>query len=559
MKNLQKGFVTPLLIIMGLLIIGGLAYFFLNKNITSKNIGNTQSELSNIVATTTNTFSTSDHGNMLTGKEIYIFVDDSTYNSLQQKINRLASDINSDIGAKVIIQHSNYSSPLEIRDILKQSYNHKTLAGSILIGSIPTFLRAGGLYTDWFYQDLDDDCSIASDGTFSFDCNSLTSVSKRDVFTGRITPPKNATNSVALIEKYLDKDHAYRQGEIVFPKKMLLYPSVSILERNNRKLIAKNPLSVNIAYSIDSQSRYTSQDVDVITETDYVKQKQEYLSKLKNNRYETAIVDIHGSQDGQFPSQNYDESKITSSDISQAAPNIFYVALLSCDNGAFKSPNYLAGEFLFNGDTLLVTANTEEASINGFLEDPPLWPVFFQPLSFLNSSLPLGQMFIHDSSFLITQVFGDPTLRIQGNSSIPQLNISDDSVDFGTITKGLKTKTVSITNISNSDVKILDLSHWQFTIDGKSMSDLSLSDPIELASGSSFMGFEMKFNIVGEPPYNTIILKPKQELNLSIQFISPVYSSNGLTVKGNYLGTYSLFTSDPTKPYIDLDLKVNQR
>lgn len=541
---------------MSLLTIGGFAYIyvFLSKNATLKNTDVAQNKLSNVATTTTSTSSRSDPVSKLNEKEIYIFVDDLTYNSLSQKINRLASDIKSDIGTKVFIQHNTFSGPLEIRNILKKSYGQNKLAGSILIGSIPTFKRADGFYSDWFYQDLDDDCPISSEGIFSdtLSCNSLNSVSKRDVFTGRITPPVNATNGITLIEKYLDKDHAYRQGGITFPKRMLLNPSASILERNNRKSVAKNPLSVNVTSSINSQSRYASQDVDVITETDYVKQKQEYLAKLKNNRYETAIVNIHGSADSQFPSQNYDESQITSSDISQTVPSIFYVAFLSCSNGAFKSPNYLAGEFLFNGDTLLVTANTQETFIGGFLEDSPIQPVFFQPLSFLNSSLPLGQMFIHDQSLFITQIFGDPTLRIRGNSASPQLKISDNAVDFGTTTKELITKTISITNIGNFDAKIMNLPSWGLAIDGKSPYDPS--HPIGVAPSRNFIGF----NIVGKNPYDSITLKPKQKMDLSIQFSAPVYRSNGRIVGGKYLETYSLSTSDPTQPFIDLSLEAQQ-
>ena len=309
----------------------------------------------------------------------------------------------------------------------------------------------------------------------------------------------------SLIEKYLDKDHSYRLGNITFPKKLLVYPSVQILERNNGKSNAKNSLPVNVASSIDSQSRYAQQNVDTIYETDYQKQRLEYLTKLKNNRYETAIVDIHGAPDGQFPSQNYDASEITSKDVSGSVPNILYVALLSCSNGAFKSPNYLAGEFLFNGDTLLVTANSEETFIGGFLEDPPLQPVFFQPLSFLNSSVPIGQMFIHDQSEYVTQIFGDPTLRIRGNSSVSQLKVSDDSVDFGIITKELKTKTISITNISSSNAKIISLPFWGFTINAKT--PFNPSNPVQVVSGRNFMGF----NIVGKNPYDLLLLSQNKK------------------------------------------------
>lgn len=489
-------------------------------------------------------------------KSVYIFADETTYNGLTEKINRLASDIQSDLKIKVVVQHDNYSNPLQIRKILKQSYDSNMLAGSVLIGSIPTFKRTSdGFYTDWFYQSFDNDtaCPISSDGTFpdSNLCNSFNSVSVRNVFTGRITSP-DATNSLSLIGKYLDKNHAYRQGIITFPKKMLLYPSSNILIRNGVNGF-KNSLIDNVNYSVNSQSRYKQQDVDLISEIDYVKQKQTYLTKLKNNRYETAIIDIHGSSDGQFPSQNYDESQITSTDIITAAPNILYVDLLSCSNGAFQSPNYIAGDFLFNGDTLLVTANSKEAAIAGFLNDAPIQPVFFQVLSFFNSSLPLGKLFTHDTSLFITQTFGDPTLRIQGNSSSSKLKISNSNIDFGSITKKLKTKTVSITNTSTQDVKISNFPNLGFTINSKTPYDFS--NPIQIISSRNFMGFVL----VGKNPFELITLKPKQKITLSFQFSPATYRSNSRIVTGKYMDTYPLFTSDPTQPFIDLNLQATQK
>ena len=493
----------------------------------------------------------------LLNKEIYIFVDSTTYNALSSKINRLATDIKTDLGSKVIIRSGNYSSPMEIRSILKQAYENKILAGSVLIGSIPTFERNDGFYTDWFYQELDDSCTISAEGIFSLSCNRFDSVSKRDVFTGRIMPPVNATNTIALIEKYLDKNHAYRQGRIIFPKKMLLYPSVSILERNRGKSSSKNSLLENINFSINSQFRYSLDDVDVITETDYLKQKQNYLSKLKDNRYETALINIHGSENSQFPSQKYDESQIFSTDINEVTPNIFYIALLSCSNGAFKSPDYLAGKFLFNGDTLLVTAHSQITAIGSFLEDPPVSPIFFQRLSFLNSSVPLGQMFINDSSLFITQVFGDPTLAIRGNSIIPQLEISSKDIDFGSMidqeTNQLSNKIFSVKNVSNSVAKILVLPSWGIVLEKEYFFDPS--NPVTVVPGRNYLGF----NISDINPYDVIDIQPKQKVDFNFSFSPAMRSNDGNIIGGNYSDTYSLITTDPTQPIIDINLKAFQK
>ncbi len=491
------------------------------------------------------------------GKEIYIFTDDTTFNALSEKINQLSADITSDLGVKVIINHENYSSPIPIRNVLKQSFQNNTLLGSILIGNIPTFNRKDGFYTDWFYQDLSDNCPIDNNGVFasSTDCGVLSSFSKRNVFEGRITPPTTATNSnnTDLIGTYLDKDHAYRTGGITFPKKMLLYPSVNILQEKNGSPNFKNPISTNVTSSVASQSRYTLQDVDTIYEKDPKKQSQNYLTNLKNNRYETALIYVHGSTDGEFPTGNTDGSEITAYDIINTKPNIFYVNLLSCSNGAFKSPYYLAGEFLFNGDTLLVSAQSQEANIPNFLYDPPLVPMFFQPLSFLNSSAPLGELFKHDSSLYITQYFGDPTLRMINNISInpPQLQIESTSIDFGKTSSEVKAKTISIKNISQSDISILMPPDWGTTINNKPLYDYHSS----VLKGKDFQGFIL--DKTKDSSYKTITIPAGQNTTFSFVF-SPSVDTSGKIINGKYFDTFSFLTSDPKNPFIDINLTAEQ-
>jgi hypothetical protein len=505
MKDKQKGFVLPLVIvIITLLVIGGGIYVYKAQQTstsTSQNpytlpIGD-NTEVEKIVQKQKSsnndqnnkeeqTVSTVANQNLLSinpsykDKKVYIFVDSTTYNSLEGKIGRLSTDIKSDLGVDVIVRHDDYSNPVQIRNILKQEYNRGVLLSSILIGNIPTFSRNDGFYTDWFYSALNDTCPISANGVFSssLECNTLDSLTNRKVFSGRITPPVGGQSGITMVEKYLDKNHAFRLGQISFPKKLLLYPSVNILEENNGKVFTKNSLLENITSSLLSQSRYSQSEVDMILETEYVKQKNDYLSKLKNNRYEAAIINVHGSIDGQFPSHQYDLSRITSNEIVTASPDIFYVALLTCSNGGFKSPNYIAGEFLFNGDTLLVTANTTETFIGGFLQDPPIKPVFFQPLSFLNAQSPLGNLFIHDDSLFSTQVFGDPTLRLKGtpqNSS--RLEITSETIDFGKVkSDDDKSMELKIKNVGQKTASILMLPTRGLRIDDKPLSDYSSVD-----------------------------------------------------------------------------------
>jgi len=564
MKNAQNGFaIIPLVIVLALLVIGGGVYMYINKKVETPVTADTRTQQSNQIQQQVDTqtppvntqINTSNKNQTTRDKEIFIFVDENIYNALTSKIERLASDIENDLGSKVIIQHALYTNPVDIRNILKQSYMGGKLAGSILIGNIPTFSRKDGFYTDWFYSDLNDSCPMDKNGVFetSLACNTLNVFSKRDVFVGRISPAVNSPSSTAKIESYLNKDHDFRQGKIVFPKKLLVYPSVNIISVNNGSAPEKNSLPTNMKIAINSQDRYSQQETDVIYESDYIKQKQEYLTKLQNNRYESALINIHGSDNGQFPSGQFDGSQITSSDISKIKPNIMYIALLSCSNGAFKSPGYLAGELLFNGDTLLVTANSQPAGIGNFASDPPTEPVFFQPLSFLNSSAPLGQMFIHDQSLYITQVFGDPTLQMTENKeNLSLLEVKPSLLDFGVVSSEAKPKTLSIKNIGQEKSTILILPPWGSTIDNK-----PFYDPKEAVSPlprKNYFGFISDKTENGF--FKKIILSPGESTSFSFSF-SPA-TKKGEIIRGKYNDSFLLLTSDQLIPYLDIPVSAYQ-
>ena len=407
--------------------------------------------------------------------------------------------------------------------------------------------EGGAVAEEWVRTDLLEKFTkfgqITSCGAASY-----TSSYERTAFTGRITPPVNATNTIALIGQYLDKDHAYRTGQIVFPKKMLLYPSAVVDAINNGTDNAKNSLDTNIASSIASQSRYMSQDVDVVEDRDYPTSENNYLDKLKDNRYETALINIHGTPDGQFVSGYYGNSVINAQDIINASPNILYVDLVSCSNGAFESPDYLAGWFLFSGDTLLVSAPSQDIAIGGFLADPPAAPVYFQPLSFLNSSVPLGNLFLHDNSLYLNQYFGDPTLKIQNNPTIPQLEIEKSSIDFGSVGSAIQTSNISIENKSNQNATLLVLPPFTLTVDGNVSG--TQSQPTIPVSGQDSQGF----SVASYNPFDTITIPPKQTIELPFQFSPAVFKNNNSIVNGKYFSTYTFLTSDPTQPYLDINL-----
>jgi len=479
-------------------------------------------------------------------KSILIFVDESTYQQLTNEINRLADDIKNDLGINVSIQHTNYTSPVQIRKIIKDYYQNKGSLGSILIGDIPTFYTEDGFfYTDWFYQELSDRCIINSDGQFkesdTENCKPVDAITKADVFVGRIKPPIGGPEGTTLIKKYLDKNHAYRIGKISFNKRMLVYPNISIYEMG----ISPDRLNINLDRAILKLHIYSRDQINLITTNDPIKAKQEYLQKLTES-HEIALINTHGSPTSQQIKGNV---RITFDDIKDAAPNIFFVELLSCSTGSFQKQNYFAGWFLFTGNTLIVRAASAWIASPDLLPDPPVEPIFFTRLSTLKLGILIGQMSRRDNSQAV-HTFGDPTLKMRSISLDGPKIIASDKLDFGEVAGGdSKSLIYTIQNKGDETLELRRTYDGGFTIDGKFSFDIN--NPTEPASDLNFNGF----TIVPETPYySAITIEPGEKKDIIISFAPAVYRKTKLTQTGRYFDIMYFQTNDPARPYLEIQL-----
>ncbi|MBU2652737.1 MAG: hypothetical protein KKA81_17555 [Bacteroidetes bacterium] len=560
----QKGFIGIIVFIVAVAIIGVAGYYFVaNKQPNQSSIPTTGTEQGIAKNTDSQNIQSNqkfpkqdEKPSKTTPSSVLIFVDEEVYTTLPNELNRFKDDIAKDLGVEVSLQHAVYKSPLEIRETIKEFYRTKKLLGSILIGDIPTFYRDDGLYTDWFYQDLSDYCALANDGKFTAtrSCNTLDAVSRREIFSGRITPPVKGQEGIVLIKKYLDKNHEYRSGNISFQKRLLVYPAAIINEINNKTPAAiKNGLDSNFDFSLSRLDRYSKPSVDFIKETSYENAKTEYLNKLKMNSYEAALINVHGTTLGQFISGGYGQAEVNYQDIKNVAPNIFYVNLLSCSNGAFKELNYLAGWLLFSGNTMVVNAQSQPAFIGGFVADPPVEPVFFIPLNTLGSNIPIGDMIRRDDSLFVTQTFGDPTLQLPSDASGgSKLSVSKQELNFGVVDK-VRTETITIRNNSNNILELRRLPNGGLTIDGQpSVTVLKPENYIEPPLGVNFLGFDTPSII----PYSEIKVLPNKEITIDIGFAPAAFQKSKLYKKGKYFDAITFITNDSAKPYLEIQLRA---
>ena len=353
--------------------------------------------------------------NLRTG--VALIVDSNTYNALSNEILRFKTDIERDTNYNVSILYNNWSSASQVRDKLVELFDNQGLAGAIFIGDIPimyiTTEYEGTIYpkipSDYYYQKLDGkNWNEETSDTIIQDINQKSN-SFRSIWTGRLYPPtiNSFENKIKLLKEYFDRNHAYRINEFSYNKKLLFTDSQA------QKILDGEDMYQEIRSLADNIPNYTklynnSSNIDIAYSVSVEERKKEILEKIKDN-YEIAIINIHGSSRSQWIGE---KTNIVSSDIIQNGSGSLFVALESCSNGNLTDRDYIAGWYLFSGQSLLIRANTTVTMyvgmINGLLS-----PNYFESYQLISSGSNFGDLYRITNNGVQSILFGDPTLSIR--------------------------------------------------------------------------------------------------------------------------------------------------
>lgn len=464
---------------------------------------------------------------------VAIIVDHTTYNNLAPEIDRLAHDITNDLDVDVFIYPDTWQDIFQVRQVLTERYHRSGLVGSILIGDVPTayfeFKNSGATPTDWYYQDLSDEfVDSDGDGKFEREFYALeTDVTLRDIWAGRLKPPVGGGEGIMLLKRYLDNNHRYRTGQLTYRQKMLYFGSIAL----NQSGMSQTDYE-NLVAQIDTYTGLYESDDDVnyIYHPDLETQKQLYLAELSNS-YEFVFVNIHGSVTTQWLG---DSTSLYSSEMIQARPRSLLSIMSSCSNGDFTQDYYLAGWYLFSGETLAVMANsTVSMAVGGasveFLKD-------FVPLGL---GVTFGEMYRNDRSASAMHLFGDPTLTLRPipTGDVPDLALDKSHLDFGSVPAGTKPRGhIIFTNNGSNTLRVI-FKKGRFSIDGKEVNpgywDVFYYQHPE--TGDLFREFEV----------------PPGDFRL-VPFVFYPRSDGPL---GTYTMTMLFQTNAPQAPYVNINLR----
>lgn len=463
-------------------------------------------------------------------KEVLLFVDNTTYEQLKDRLERYKTDVKADIGADVIIYSNDWNSPSQIRNIIKVHYYTGNLLGSVLVGEIPfVYIKYNGVDTlsDWYYQDMDGNFVDVNNSGIVFSRQDygfgITYENRREVSSSRIIPPVNGQEGITLLENYFDKNHQYRQGNLNYSG--IFYFNSILINQDNL------PISEYVnRFSALSSELGLKDSTNVFYGNNLSSQKNSILNEL-GKPYKLAIMNIHGTSDQEWLG---DSVYLTSKDIKNSKSNALFVILTSCSNGAFDMPNYLAGIYLFYGNSFVTEGFTTETLVVGGDQ-----PRYLDYLKTLPSGLIIGEVYLHNSGFLVDHIFGDPTLRLVSIESLPKVwpttVLSTSSVNLGDVgLNEVKNFTITITNSGNSQLSV-GFSGADFSLDGKPINGDYGLPFTEI--GSDYQGF------VG------FSLQPRQSKNIFIVF-TPV----NVNKIGIYKARFNYMTNDPKNPYISIDV-----
>jgi hypothetical protein len=245
------------------------------------------------------------------------------------------------------------------------------------------------------------------------------------------------------------------------------------------------------------------------------------------------FVNIHGSATTQWLGGS---TSVYHNEVRDARPQALFSVLASCSNGDFTQVNYFAGWYLFGGESLVVMGNSVVTMLVGgasveFLED-------YVPLGV---GATFGQMSKNDRSFMVSHLFGDPTLTMRPKPAgpLPRLRIDTSHLDFGNVVRGTKPAIyISFDNSGTADLEVT-FKKGRFSVDGEA-ANLGYWDVFYYKhpdTGSLFRDFSVPAGRAKDVPF---VFYPRAD--------APT---------GKYSMIILFQTNDPDNPYVQISLTGN--
>ena len=280
-----------------------------------------------------------------------VVVNSAIYYQIEDEISRYIADLETD-GYSVRLDTMSSGTADDLREHFISL--RPELVGAVLVGNLPVkwyrmveFLSDDPTDTtieifpcDYYLMELDGNWSdYDSDGVL--DDHELYYNNEAEIFLGRIDPSRlTYGNPIELLQKYFDKNHSYRTGEMPIWNAVLSY-------------------EYKDWHPYFDYHFYEYEHADIMRDT-LIFSAPDYLNRIRNLPYEMVSIMCHSS-----PWRHYMDPTLTfNNDLGLIPPNANFYQLFACSGARFVEQDNIATTYLFCGDrSLWVVGSSKTGSL----------------------------------------------------------------------------------------------------------------------------------------------------------------------------------------------------
>jgi len=270
-----------------------------------------------------------------------VYVEQGLLSAIDVSLGTYVSDLTAE-GYQVSVEEFSGTSD-QLRSELQYEWTNNALEGALFVGDLPhlTFASEDNYSStpvrvtyphDLYFMDLDGSY-VFNPGGLDEHTNGSGDVDP-EIYVSRITTGNlggiTGQDEAALINRYFDKVHAYRIGDLSFENRGIVFA-----DDDWRHWGASQMTSLyGEVLAVNSLAETT---------------KQGYLDTLQLD-YESILECIHSSPTRHSVRVGTSGESITSQEIVDANPRQGFYNMFNCSSARFTSSNHLAGAYVYGGD-----------------------------------------------------------------------------------------------------------------------------------------------------------------------------------------------------------------
>lgn len=360
---------------------------------------------------------------------VYVLVNSTIYPELTQSLQVYKSDLDNR-GWTVSMFENNHTTAEEVRNFLIDGYNNAdpTLVGAVFVGVLPYAefeieddFGEEGVYSrfpiDHFYTDLTGDW-YDNDGNGVYDDHEtggwFDSPEDPEIWFGRILMNTDWTTEIDLYQRYFNKIHEYKVGNISLPHKSLLY-----VDDDWSGSASSWESDLNIIYS------------NVTTVSDNITTNATDYTQRVHQGYEWIQVHCHANHKATRHAFMLDDGvkgsggNFTSNDLFNDSYKSLFVNVFTCGSANYTVDNYLCGWYTMTSDYGLATVGSSKPGSMLYFD------YFHNPLSegkCIGQAMKEWWIDVGESSrswFYGMTTIGDPTLSPLRKDVNPPANVTN--------------------------------------------------------------------------------------------------------------------------------------